>query len=133
MSKNNEVDVKKLKDDLKDVAKGCGLGCGGIILLSIIIVFLSTIFSSDTRTVDKYDAEVFAEDFVKEKLKSPSSAKFSSTSEKDIKEIEDNVWEVSGSVEAENSFGANIKNNFIVEMEYDPDHESWMLNNISIN
>lgn len=122
----------ELNKDAKKAAKGCGLGCLGIILVAVLLTVLLSFCEGD-RTVDKYNADVFAEDFVKEKLKSPSSAKFASTSEKTIKEVETNVWEVSGWVDSENSFGASIRSNFKVKMEYDPEEESWTLKDISID
>jgi len=56
---------------------------------------------------------------VKKQLKSPSSAEFSSRSSTNIKlSSGTSSWTVSGWVEAENSFGATIRNEFQVRLTY---------------
>lgn len=85
----------------------------------VIAIIFSKALSGDNSVVnnsdDYYYACTVAQKEVKENLKSPSSAKFNSCSEMNITENE-GIWTVKGKVEASNSFGAIIKNNFIVEI-----------------
>lgn len=60
------------------------------------------------------EAKLMAETFVRKQLKSPSTADFPSTNEYTATEIEDDVWRVSGYVDAQNSFGATIRTRWTV-------------------
>lgn len=66
---------------------------------------------------DKYDAIVIAEKVVKAKLKSPSTAKFCSSSSCTVS-CSDNTWTVSGYVDAQNSFGGTVRNNYEVKFTF---------------
>ena len=63
---------------------------------------------------DEFDAKVVAESEVKEILKSPSTAKFSSYSQTRITNDGD-VWKVTGWVDAQNGFGATIRSDYSVK------------------
>ena len=62
-------------------------------------------------------AMTVAEKAVKAELKSPSSAEFSSKNETTIN-VSGNTWTVSGWVEAQNSFGATIRNSYSVKFTF---------------
>ena len=62
-------------------------------------------------------AYTIAEDTVEDQLKAPSSAKFSNKNETSIS-VHNNVWIVSGWVEAQNSFGATIRNKYTVQITF---------------
>lgn len=64
--------------------------------------------SSSSGDGDRASARSVCYDFVRDRLKAPATAQFSET------EIESsgNQWTVSGSVDAQNSFGALIRNNY---------------------
>lgn len=72
---------------------------------------------TDTYGHDEFDAEVIAEKKVKEKLKSPSTAKFCSHEEYTIS-VSGNTWTVSGYVDAQNSFGATLRNTFTIKFTF---------------
>lgn len=65
---------------------------------------------------DKYYAATAAQNEVKKRLKSPSSAKFPSISKYNITQSSDGVFTVTGYVDAENSLGATIRTNFTVKI-----------------
>lgn len=71
----------------------------------------------DTWGHDEFDAVVVAENIVESKLKSPSTAKFCKHKEYSITCSED-TWTVSGYVDAQNSFGATLRNNFTVKFTF---------------
>ncbi|WP_438335217.1 hypothetical protein ACIR03_02835 [Clostridium cochlearium] len=79
-----------------------------------------------------------AKSVVKENLKAPSTAKFPwSFNEYNIKETNSEnkdmtIYYVSGYVDAENSFGAKIRSNFIVEMECTKDLSKYRVLDIAI-
>lgn len=57
---------------------------------------------------DKYGAIVVCEDFVKDRLKAPSTAEFS----EEEATLLAGTWTVNGNVDAENTFGAKIRESF---------------------
>ena len=100
--------------------------CGALFCLIIILIFKGCALQSGSgsssgskKTKDSYGndqavAIVIAKDKVKEQLKSPSSAKFSNVSAS----LSGNTWTVTGSVDAQNSFGATIRNTFKVTITF---------------
>lgn len=62
------------------------------------------------------DAWVCAQNVVEEELKSPSTAKFCSYPDADITNMGDNRYKIEGYVDAENSFGAEIRTDFTVTL-----------------
>ena len=76
----------------------------------------------DTWGHDEFDAAVVAKNIVKGKLKSPSTAVFCEQSEYNITCLDD-TWTVSGYVDAQNSFGATLRNNFTVKFTFENDEK----------
>ena len=72
----------------------------------------------DTWGHDEFDAVVVAEKAVKSKLKSPSTAEFCSHKEYSIT-CSGDTWTVSGYVDAQNSFGATLRNDFTVKFTFE--------------
>lgn len=62
-------------------------------------------------------AYTIAEDTVEAQLKAPSTAKFSNKNDTSIS-VHNNVWIVKGWVEAQNSFGATIRNTYTVQITF---------------
>ena len=87
--------------------------------------------STDGYGHDKFDAMVVAKNIVKNKLKSPSTASFCSTSDATIS-CSGNTWTVKGWVDAQNSFGATVRNNFTVKFTFSSD-EKYTVDSCSIN
>lgn len=57
---------------------------------------------------DKYGAMVVCQDFVKDQLKAPATAEFSD----EEATLLAGTWTVNGNVDAENSFGANLRQSY---------------------
>ena len=72
----------------------------------------------DTWGHDEFDAVVVAEKAVKNNLKSPSTAEFCSHKEYSIT-CSGDTWTVSGYVDAQNSFGATLRNDFTVKFTFE--------------
>ena len=94
------------------------------LFISLICIAPHTLLIQNDDTEDMYgntSSEVYydAISVVGKQLKSPSSAEFSSRSSTSIKlSSGTSIWTVSGWVEAENSFGATIRNEFKVTLSY---------------
>jgi len=96
---------------------GClGIACGLVLLIFVIAMISSAIGGSSGDSPSDSDglAIVTCERLVKDNLKSPLSAKFSDES------VSGGM--VTGSVDAENSFGASIRNDFSCSVEGDTVH-----------
>lgn len=81
-------------------------------------------FSKLSQDEQKSFAWVMATNAVKEQLKSPSSAKFPSQNSGRISSKGNNKYEISSYVEAKNSLGVMIKNNFTVVLEINEDYNT---------
>lgn len=99
---------------------------------------------------NKIEAEVMCKDFVRDNLKSPSSADFggflddwdeavfinsenASTFGVDTGQLRNSgIWVVRGQVDAQNSFGAMIRSKYICVMDYEKSTQTWYLLDISI-
>jgi len=77
-------------------------------------------------------AEVAAMSAVRARLKAPSTAKFDHFSFQTTKSREKG-WIVIGSVDAQNSFGAMIRNTFVCELEYDSKTDSYRVVSAVVN
>lgn len=76
--------------------------------------------SSDDNSMLFVDLGTIAEIAVKDNLKAPSTAEFPELYEYEYRQSNDdpNVYFVSGYVDAENSYGAKLRNDFIVKFRY---------------
>jgi len=73
-----------------------------------------------------------AETAVKSKLKAPSTAKFESYKKDKVEHVEDDTFKIESYVDAQNGFGAMIRNNFIVTIEFDFEDESFTVLDLQI-
>jgi len=80
---------------------------------------------------DEYGAWVICEDFVKDRLKSPSSARFSGSLDTTRVDAGDETWIIIGHVDAQNSFGAEIRNMYSCETKY-VGNDRWTLVDLSM-
>lgn len=83
-----------------------------VILLAAMLIACGS--GSKPKNGDKYEAIVWCEDYVKDRLKAPSTADFSD----ETVASQGRTWTVNGSVDAENSFGAKLRNSFACVVKY---------------
>ena len=87
----------------------------------------------EPKAKGKLDAWVAGKEFARRSLKSPSTADFGSlfgesqSYEESVTVLEENKFRVAGWVDAQNSFGATIRSDFVVLLHYDPSDDSWNL------
>lgn len=86
-----------------------------VILLGSVALMTSTFCGCGSSNRER-DAWVCAQNVVKEKLKSPSTADFCSYPDASITDMGDDRYKVEGYVDAENLFGAEIRTDFTVTL-----------------
>ncbi|MFT8312970.1 MAG: hypothetical protein ABF633_01800 [Clostridium sp.] len=74
-----------------------------------------------------------AQDTVKSNLKAPDTAKFPAYDENNIKDLGNYEYEISSYVDAQNSFGADLRNNFDVKLKITNPSEDSEDGSISYN
>ena len=93
-----------------------------VILCFIGIIGIIDFFNSSSSTDDyKSDAYAVAQHYVEEKLKAPKTADFPWYDESYVT-VSGNQYTVSAYVDAENSFGANVRTYFTVTMTRNGDN-----------
>jgi hypothetical protein len=70
---------------------------------------------------DEFNASTECERFVKNSLKAPSTAEFAPHRQLQITGSGEGPWRVVGWVDAQNSFGAKLRNNFVCEVQFSGD------------
>lgn len=125
-----ELSAKHPNSPTQTVKSYRGAGTFAIIMAVVMCIGLvvyfelagQSLFDPDTYAsqskekhfgIDEYDAWTAATDVVKSNLKAPSTAEFCSKSSASI-EQHGSTWTIKGYVDAENSFGAKLRNNFTV-------------------
>jgi len=93
-------------------------GCLVVVIIFILIIF--AIGHSESNSPDEkgtFEAWHMSQQFIKERLKSPTSAEFPAEAT-EVKEINKNHFWVKGYVDAKNSFGVPLRHNFTASLEY---------------
>jgi hypothetical protein len=87
---------------------------------------------SVAKQVGEIDARIMAENFVRETLKAPSTAKFPNERRTSNKTGE-NTFVISGVVDSQNSFGAMLRSDYIATLEYSQEEKGWRLLHLSLD
>ena len=142
--------LKKCKECGKEVsskAKNCP-NCGapikkqistgsGCLIIILFVLFIGWIFSSIFDTPSSTDwrsennsiaANVMIEKFVKERLRSPSTAKFPGALERSdhVQYLENQKYKINSWVDSQNAFSATIRTHFSGEI-MQVDKDNWRL------
>jgi hypothetical protein len=102
-------------------------------IFSIVIFTLLAIGSSDIKVEpDPITAYVFAESFIKERLKSPSTAMFPSVMEKQnhVTDLGNDEYKINSWVDSQNGFGAMLRTKWSCTIKFIDDEVQ--VNNIII-
>jgi hypothetical protein len=111
----------------------------GIPILISVIIAGGQSSSSEPKTPEQMAAElasqratyarIIAEQSISKQLKAPSTADFSGYSETQVAKLKNggpNDWIVMGFVDAQNDFGAKLRNNYQVVIEFEANkHDSY--------
>lgn len=97
-------------------------------LISILTIFAFIFIAigsgnNDSSSSNKMLAYSYAEDFVKKRLKSPSTAEFPGLFDKadHIKELGNDEYKINSWVDSQNGFGATIRTNFKCKIIFEGD------------
>ena len=87
---------------------GCFLGCGGVLAIIAVFAIGASINAANGQRAEpqSYEAVIYCENAIKDRLKAPTTAEFSSRA------TGSNPWTVTGTVDSENSFGAMVRAEF---------------------
>jgi hypothetical protein len=98
-----------------------------LVLILFIVIYVATVPSESNTTthasvtsshiVADYEAHLIAERFIKERLKAPSTADFPWGTYR-ANHLPNDSWIVSSYVDAQNSFGAKLRSNWVCELKY---------------
>lgn len=92
---------------------------GGIVfVIVVVLLILAVVGGSRSGTKGKSDVCVMCREFVEKQLKAPSTADHQSCNEATLIEVSENHWVFSAYVDAQNSFGAQVRTNYICEIKY---------------
>lgn len=114
--------------------KQVGCGCLGLLAIPIFIAMLTPSSKTDEKlgeTDRSIDAMLMCQEFVGRKLKAPGSAEFSSHSQTSIKKNSETQYGVIGWVDAQNSFGAKLRNSYVCVVEYQGG-EKWTAKTVEL-
>lgn len=100
--------------------KGCAFCAVGFVALLILISALTPSTHSED-TVGDWDARQMAHEFVKDRLKSPSTAEFPDeySGQETVEDLPNKTYKVSGWVDAQNGFGAKLRSIWTVKLHYE--------------
>lgn len=129
------------RDTSKDMTKEQGIGCLAIIGVVLLLALLGKACGgddsgggggSDAPSVgSEFGAKDVCEQFVEDRLKSPSSADFN-----DETAIGPGpAWTVAGNVDSENGFGAMLRSYFVCKVRFtgeDDSGENYSLVNLNL-
>lgn len=107
-------------------------GIVGFVILLVLISIFNHNTSSSPHEPDKLNAYVMMKEFVKDKLKSPSTAEFESSSTIGFKQV-GSLYAFSGYVDSQNSFGAMIRTKFTMSIRYTASTQKWHLENFFLD
>lgn len=104
----------------------------GVISLIVILIgayFVYSIYFKDFTPSD-LDAQTACQGFVKDRLKSPSTADFSAEK---VSKLGENKFQVQGVVDAQNSFGGIARNSYLCQVSIDSKTKTANLVNLLLN
>jgi len=127
-------------DDARERAKrgqrNLGIGCLVLIAIVVLLALGPCRGSQDSGKhtamgPDKISAFVMSQEFVKDRLKAPGTAKFPWYDESFVDDLGGGRFRVTAYVDAENSFGAKLRTHYTCVLS-SSDGDRWSLENIEV-
>ena len=105
-----------------------------ITAVAIVALFLyGGASDASPKRANRVDACAMSQEFVSRNLRAPATAVYPDWTEANCKATRDgDIWTVRSYVDSQNGFGALIRSNYITEMVYHPDKDSWTLVDIAL-
>lgn len=121
--------------------KHAAIGCITILALIVIVIAIAVAATdsggdSDGKPLD-HAAAVMCEDFVKQRLKSPSTAHFPGVTDTDyaktttLSDTKPWKYQVTGVVDSQNGFGATVRSNYVCTVST-KDNKTWTLEDLNL-
>lgn len=101
----------------------------GSIIAALITVFLIMELRNPVIQTDRYAAYSAALEFVGKTLENPGTADFQSVNSAEIKELEDNIWEINSYVDKKDASGTT-RTFFTIQVQYDG--SEWSLKHLNL-
>jgi hypothetical protein len=122
------------KPDPNQTLKGCAIL---IVFIGVVgaLFYFGGCFNESPESKersDKIKAYTFAEQFVEQRLKSPSTADFPFDFMDHVSKIGEDQYKIESWVDAQNSFGATVRNRVQVVLTLSEDRETATLDMIEI-
>ncbi len=132
-----DISKSKLEQSQEEKNKKASGGCLGCLTIIFILFILFSIFSmcsgggnGKSSSSDKHGAYVACQSFVKQRLKSPSSADFPWGADSSA-DVGAGKWLINGHVDAKNSFGVDVRTKYSCTVQRSG--SSWNLINLQMN
>lgn len=109
-----------------------GIGCAVLLLIGLAFGIYVALAGDDDggesadEEVSRFGACLAAEDFIRDRLKAPSTADFQNCLDVGVIRT-GNRWKLEGHVDAENSFGAKLRNRYVIVLDYIVGRDVWRL------
>lgn len=124
--------------------EGTGLGCCSFLTIGFVVCFCSLLayVALEPRKPEKpktvsddlsIPAFVMSQEFVRDKLLSPSIAEFPSFERHSVKKVGGFEYRVSCYVDSQNEYGAMLRGDYRCLMTYHPQKESWTCSGLDID
>lgn len=110
------------------------IAAGALLFFFVLKMFFGSESSSDIDYCNNEEmAYLASQQMIKSKLKSPSTAKFPHYSEVSITSAGLCSFQINGYVDAQNSFGALVRDNYITVVTYDEKNQTHIQKSLSFN
>lgn len=107
-----------------------GIGCLTVFMLFLIAVVWA-VTSDDYKKPDGVEAFVASQNFVTERLKAPSTAKFPTYDKSMVATNDNKRFKVTSYVDAQNSFGASVRTRYVCIITH-VNGNQWQLDHIQL-
>lgn len=117
------------------VSKSIAIGCAAIFLLLLTCFLITPNESSHSNPYgDSGMAAIMCQDFVKRRLRAPATAQFPNIYSADTRrqDLGQGRYRIEAYVDAQNGFGALIRNTFTCVINKTPNTDTWNLESLQI-
>ena len=121
-SKLNIMEENLKPEKTPEEKKNTRIGCLILIVIAAIVIWFFYPAGEKSAQMDAYSC---AQTMVKRNLKSPSTAQFPTYKEAVITKLGEGKYEVKAYVDAQNSFGAMIRNDFTAIIRMNEKRDKW--------
>ncbi len=116
------------------------MGKGFLVVIALIVGIVFLVLSGSQRSggppptpasyvPDNFAAYSICKDFVLDRLKAPKTAQFAGFDDAKVHDLGGGDYEVIGFVDAQNAFGAQIRERYLCKVHYKGDR-NWRLNGL---